>query len=71
MVGVFCVRIYRGNSCVYIWGEIFVCVNVCVCVNFLCVKSLQKTHSETFFRYCPTKSLKIKEKMETVRLFTI
>jgi hypothetical protein len=60
--------IYKGNSCVYIWGEFLCALNV---GNFCVRKGVREIGSETFFGYRPAKSRKNKEKMETVRLSTI
>lgn len=36
-------RVYKGNSCVYIWGK-FLCA--LTCVNFSCAKIIQKLFSD-------------------------
>lgn len=62
-------RVYKGNSCAYIMGEIFVCVNVCE--FFMCEKAFKNPLGNFFSDITPTKSLKIKDKMETVLVSTI
>lgn len=61
-------RVYKGNSCVYIWGK-FLCA--LTWEFFMCKKAFKNPLGNFFSDITPTKSLKIKDKMETVRLSTI